>query len=248
VYVVQNAVAEMQQNLRGGMQFLEMDARNAGAGISASIVDNLNVPTLLLGGVTISMISGIGISDGGSTGSDNLYIIYLSGTPTHLSDSMPSVSAEIKVVDPAGFQEGMIAIIFDSSCANVFQVTEIQESNHLQHNPEGIFGMENRFLQAFGEKPRFRSSTVPGISSIRPRTRFTEADADHTVDNVLSPKSADDIEDLQVVVLDDMTERTVPTTPLPRAKLRIPAARTGAADREVERRAADLVQPRRCRG
>lgn len=242
-YLVQNAIAEMQQNLRGGMQFLELDARNAGAGIPPAAA--LKVPTLLLGGGTISMVSGLGISDGGTNGTDNLYIISLSGTPTHLSDTMPSVSAEIKVVDPTGFQEGMIAIIFDSTCADVFQVTEIQESNHLQHNPEGIFGMQNKdFCKPYGE-----GSTVSLINysgySIDATTDPAHPRLMRAVpkDNVLTPEIvADDIEDLQIqLVLDDNSEPDVSVmdnatlaATLPRVrKLRIYlAARASAPDPE----------------
>jgi Tfp pilus assembly protein PilW len=66
-YVVQNAVAEMQQNLRGGMQFLEMDARNAGRLPRRSPES----PSLLLGAGRSRWFP-LGISDGGTTGSDNM--------------------------------------------------------------------------------------------------------------------------------------------------------------------------------
>jgi len=236
-YVVQNAVAEMQQNLRGGMQFLEMDARNAGYGLPPAVA--LKIPTLLLGGGTISMISGLGISDGGTTGSDNLYIIYLSSTATQIADSMPNVSAEIKVVDPAGFQVGLIAIIFDSTNADVFQVTQVQASNHIQHNPTGIFGMDNKdFSKAYGE-----GSTV-SLINYSGYYVDTTTDPSHPKlmrnvpgDNVLiSEIVADDIEDLQIrLVLDDGTERDgagIDNTTLARVRqLRIYlAARTSASD------------------
>lgn len=236
-YVVQNAVAEMQQNLRGGMQFLEMDARNAGYGLPPSVA--LKLPSLLLGGGTISMVSGLGISDGGAVGFDNLYIIYLSATATQIADSMPSVSAEIKAVDPTGFQVGMIAIIFDAANADVFQVTEVQNSNHIQHNPTGIFGMENKnFSKAYGE-----GSTVALINYSGYYIDMTTDPAHPKLmrnvpgDNVLvSEIVADDIEDLQIrLVLDDGTERDgdgIDNTTLARVRqLRIYlAARTGASD------------------
>jgi len=236
-YIVQNAVAEMQQNLRGGMQFLEMDARNAGYGLPPSVA--LKLPSLLLGGGTISMISGLGISDGGAAGFDNLYIIYLSATATQIADSMPSVSAEIKVVDPTGFQVGMIAIIFDAANADVFQVTEIQNSNHIQHNPTGIFGMENKnFSKAYGE-----GSTVALINYSGYYIDMTTDPAHPKLmrnvpgDNVLvSEIVADDIEDLQIrLVLDDGTERNgdgIDNATLARVRqLRVYlAARTGASD------------------
>lgn len=236
-YVVQNTVAEMQQNLRGGMQFLEMDARNAGYGLSPSVA--LKLPSLLLGGGTISIVSGLGISDSGAAGFDNLYIISLSATATQIADSMPNVSAEIKVVDPVGFQVGMIAIIFDSTNADVFQVTQVQASNHIQHNPTGIFGADNKdFSKAYGE-----GSTVALINYsgyyIDTTTDPAHPKLMRTVpgDNVLTSEIvADDIEDLQIrLVLDDGTERDgngIDNTTLARVRqLRIYlAARTSASD------------------
>lgn len=236
-YVVQNTVAEMQQNLRGGMQFLEMDARNAGYGLPPSAA--LKIPSMLLGGGTISMVSGLGIADGDTTGFDNLYLISLSATATQLSDSMPSVSSEIKVVDPTGFQVGMIAIIFDSTNADVFQVTEIQDSNHIQHNPAGTFGMENKnFSKAYGEGSSVALINYSGYYV------DTTTDPAHPKlmrhvpgDNVLlSEIVADDIEDLQIrLVLQDGTERNgdgIDNTTLALVRqLRIYlAARTGASD------------------
>lgn len=236
-YVVQNTVAEMQQNLRGGMQFLEMDARNAGYGLPPSVA--LKLPSLLLGGGTISMVSGLGISDSGAAGFDNLYIISLSATATQIADSMPNVSAEIKVVDPVGFQVGMIAIIFDSTNADVFQVTQIQASNHIQHNPTGIFGADNKdFSKAYGE-----GSTVALINYsgyyVDTTTDPAHPKLMRTIpgDNVLTSEIvADDIEDLQIrLVLDDGTERDgngIDNTTLARVRqLRIYlAARTSASD------------------
>lgn len=236
-YVVQNTVAEMQQNLRGGMQFLEMDARNAGYGLPPSVA--LKLPSLLLGGGTISMVSGLGISDSGAAGFDNLYIISLAPTATQIADSMPNVSAEIKVVDPVGFQVGMVAIIFDSTNADVFQVTQVQASNHIQHNPTGIFGMDNKdFSKAYGE-----GSTVALINYsgyyVDTTTDPAHPKLMRTIpgDNVLTSEIvADDIEDLQIrLVLDDGTERDgngIDNTTLARVRqLRIYlAARTSASD------------------
>lgn len=234
-YVIQNSVAEMQQNLRGGMQFLEMDARNAGYGLPPAVA--LKLPSLLLGGGTISMVSGLGISDGGTTGSDNLYLIYLSATATQISDSMPNTSSEMKVVDPAGFQVGTVAVIFDSTNADVFQVTEVQNSNHIQHNPTGIFGMDNKdFSKAYGE-----GSTVALINYAGYYVDTTTDPAHPKLmrnvpgDNTMTSEIvADDIEDLQIrLVLSDGTEQDGAdntTLPLVR-KLRIyMAARAGASD------------------
>lgn len=208
-YLVQNAVAEMQQNLRGGMEYLEIDARNAGYGLPPAVA--VKVPALLLGGGTISMVSGLGIGDGGASGSDNLYLISLSPTATQVADSMPSTSSEIKAVDPAGFQVNMIAIVFDSTNADVFQITEIQNSNHIQHNPAGIFGMANKdFSKAYGEGSTIAVINYSGYfidsttDPAHPRLMVNKV-----IDNTMTPQIvADDIEDLQIrLVLDDRTER-----------------------------------------
>jgi prepilin-type N-terminal cleavage/methylation domain-containing protein len=195
-YLAQNAVAEMQQNVRGAMNYVEMDLRNAGFGIPAQVT--MVLPALLIGGGSVSMVSGLGFSDGGATGSDNVYIIYLSATATSLASSMPNTSAELKVVDVTGWVEGDIAIVFDSASADVFQVTQVQASNMLQHNPQGLFGKD--LSKAYGE-----GSTVAKIKYAGYFLDVSNPAHPTLVKNVLSGVGtlvpqivADDIEDMQV--------------------------------------------------
>jgi hypothetical protein len=145
----------------------------------------------------------------------------------------------MKVVDPAGFQVGMVAIIFDSTNADVFQVTQIQNSNHIQHNPTGIFGMQNKdFSKAYGEGSTVALINYSGYyidmttDPVHPKLM-----RDVPGDNVLvSEVVADEIEDLQIrLVLDDGSERDgngIDNATLARVRqLRIYlAARTSVAD------------------
>ncbi|HEU5359790.1 MAG TPA: PilW family protein [Candidatus Deferrimicrobiaceae bacterium] len=205
-YLAQNAVAEMQQNVRGAVQFFEMDARNAGFGIPSHVLYKL--PALLVGGTgSIVMVSGLGVLDGGASGTDNVYTIYLSATATELAASMPQPSSELKVVDAGGWQAGDIAIIFDDTTADVFQVTAVQASNHLQHNPQGLFS--GSFSKAYGE-----GSTVAKISyagyyidtSDPAHPTLTRNILDNT-GNFVPQIVADDIEDFQVrLVLENGSE------------------------------------------
>ena len=206
-YIVQNAVAEMQGNVRGAMQFVDMQARNAGAGIPPAV--SMAVPSLLFNGVTISMVSGFGVADGGAEGTDNLYIISLTSVATTIAASMPSTSAELKVVDPTGFTEGAIAIIYDDTTADIFQITKIQSSDHIQHNPQSIFGDENKdFQKPYAEGSHVALVSYSGFYVDRTDPAHPALVKDMVIDNVLGPHIvADDIEDFQVrLVLSDGSE------------------------------------------
>ena len=55
---------------------------------------------------------------------------------TELADDMPQPSSELKCVESSEFVDGDWCIIFDKTGAwDIFTVTNVQESNHLQHNP-----------------------------------------------------------------------------------------------------------------
>jgi len=195
-YLAQNAVAEMQQNVRGAMNYVEIDLRNAGFGIPPQVT--MVLPALLIGGGSVSMVSGLGFSDGGATGSDNVYIIYLSATATTLASSMPNTSAELKVVDVTGWVEGDVAIVFDSASADVFQVTQVQASNMLQHNPQGLFGKD--LSKAYGEgstvaKIKYAGYFLDGSNPAHPTLVKNVLSGVGTLDPQIV---ADDIEDMQV--------------------------------------------------
>jgi prepilin-type N-terminal cleavage/methylation domain-containing protein len=79
-YVVQEEVAEMQQNLRVAKMFLERDVRMAGAGI-------MDVGDLIVGGTTFSKPEILTFTNGGTDDPDALKICYATDSSFGSSDS-----------------------------------------------------------------------------------------------------------------------------------------------------------------
>jgi len=111
------------------------------------------------------------------------------------------------VVDPAGFQVGLIAIIFDSTNADVFQVTEVQPRITSSITQRDIRHGQQEFQQAYGEGSTVSLINYSGYYGRRNGGPVPpQVDAENVPgDNVLiSEIVADDIEDLQIrLVLDD---------------------------------------------
>lgn len=145
-YLTQNAVAQMQQAVRGGMVYIESDLRNA-AGIPSKFA--CNIPSSLFGGSPpATLVSGLGLVDGGLSGSDNIYVIsYLAGSTTLQKSPGKSVtvSSELDVTDVTEWNIGDFGIIYNENNCDLFFVTNVQTSpTMLQHNPAGsIFGNNN---------------------------------------------------------------------------------------------------------
>ncbi len=220
-YLAQNAVAEMQQNVRGAMNYVELDLRNAGGGIPPAVA--YHIPVLFFGGSTVSVVSGVGFDDGGAGGWDNVYMISVRGIPTHIVDDMPNTSSELKVADPSGWVAGDIAIIFDDTDADVFQITAVQSSNHLQHNPQGVFGKD--LSKAYGEGAKVAKLQYAGYFldfSDPAHPTLMKNFLDNTGTNI-PQVVADDIEDMQVrLVMEDGSEHDgdwFPLQPDPVAEL-----------------------------
>lgn len=205
-YLAQNAVAEMQQNVRGAMNYMELDLRNAGGGIPPVVA--YHIPALFFGGTTVSMVSGVGFADGGAGGSDNVYMISVKGIPAYISADMPNTSAELKLDDVSGWVQGDIAIIFDDTDVDVFQVTAVQSSSQmLQHNPQGVFGKD--LSKAYGEGSKVAKLQYAGYFldfSDPAHPTLMKNFLDNTGTNV-PQVVADDIEDMQVrLVMEDGSE------------------------------------------
>lgn len=210
-YIVQNAVAEMQGNVRGAMQFLDMEARNAGGGLPSSIP--LSVPSLLFNGATISMVAGLGVADDGTNaGSDNLYIISLTNVATTITSDMPQSSEELKVLDASGFigTEGQLAIIYNDQYADVFQISLAQLSpDHLQHRGGSLYPYNSEKLQhdyAEGAHVALISFSAFYIDWTDPAHPALVKNM--VINGVLTPQIiADDIEDFQIrLILSDLSE------------------------------------------
>ncbi len=79
-YIVQNAVARMQENVRGGMLYMEDDLRNAASVPSLT----LNLPPELFGGTApVSLVAGLGVTDGGPNGPDGIFVVSLHARADH---------------------------------------------------------------------------------------------------------------------------------------------------------------------
>ena len=210
-YVTQNAVAQMQQSVRGGLAFMESDLRNA-ASISAP---NITVPPQLFGGsVPVSLISGMGVSDGGANGSDNLYLISFTGVNTTLQKAAGNSvmnQADTDVDDVAGWAPGDMGIIFDSNNADIFFTTGVQTSpTKINHNAAGSIFSDNKFSHDYDSGTRIArirysgysiDSSVPAHPTLV-RWSFNAAGA------LVSEVVAEDVEDMQVLlgVYDNVTQ------------------------------------------
>jgi prepilin-type N-terminal cleavage/methylation domain-containing protein len=203
-YVVQNGVAQMQENVRGGMLYIEDELRNA-----ASIPSlNLSLPPALFGGsVPISLVSGLGVADGGVGGPDGIFIISLqSGQTTLASNSGESVpvQADTDVASLEGWEAGDLAIVYDGTNASFVFVTGVQDSptrfNH--HSIAGsIFG-QNKLNYDYGvgtsvARIRYSGYSIDNSTPAHPRLLRTYLDNNA---NFTSDIVADDIEDMQLLL------------------------------------------------
>jgi prepilin-type N-terminal cleavage/methylation domain-containing protein len=206
-YVVQNAVAQMQESVRGGMLYMEDDLRNA-----ASIPSlNLSLPPELFGGsVPVSLVSGLGVADGGANGPDGIFVVSLqSGQTTLASEAGVSVgvSDSLDVTSVEDWQVGDIALVYNDTIASFCFITGVQESpTRLTHNSgsssAGIFDdyNNNKLGTSYSagtsvSRIRYSGYSIDSSTPEHPRLIRTYLDntAHFTFDIV-----ADDIEDMQV--------------------------------------------------
>ena len=206
-YVVQNAVAQMQENVRGGMLYMEDDLHNAASIQSLS----LSLPPELFGGsVPVSLASGLGVADGDVDGPDGIFLVSLQSGQTTLASSAGvsvGVSDSLDVTSVEGWQAGDIALVYNGTAASFVFVTGVQESpTRLTHNSgsaaAGIFDeYNNNKLGATYDtgtsvaRIRYSKYSIDYSIPEHPRLIRTYLDnsAHFTFDIV-----ADDIEDMQV--------------------------------------------------
>lgn len=202
-FVTQNTVAQMQQSVRGGMAYMESDLRNAASVAST----NINVPAALFGGTApISLVSGLGVVDGGATGSDNLFLISFTGVNTTLQKAAGNSvlnQSDTDVDDVTGWVPGDMGIIFDSTNADVFFVTGVQISpTKVTHNPAGSIFSVNKFSHDYAAGTRIARIRYSGYS-IDSSTPAHPALVRWSLDNTgtrVSDVVAEDIEDMQILL------------------------------------------------
>ncbi len=212
-YIVQNAVAQMQENVRGGMLYMEDELRNMATSQARNLT--LTLPASLFGlPGNIAVKSGLGVADGGSSGPDSIFLLTLQSGQTALTsnsgESVP-VQADTDVESVEGWQAGDIVIVYNNNNASIVMVTGVQESpTRFNHHPldNTIFGT-NKLGYDYGvgtsvSRIRFSGYSIDSTTPGHPRLVRSY------FDNNGLPASdivADDIEDMQVLagVLDPMT-------------------------------------------
>jgi type IV pilus assembly protein PilW len=138
-FTIQNRVAEMQQNLRQGAEYMMRDIRMSGYGVPP-LPDNVTIPNnVVAAGVT--SIRGIYALDN-TTGPDQLFVFYqydmdTSQPPAWLSSAMATASTAISVDNVFGFENGDLILVSSGTTADLFRVTGAPAAPVLPHDTSG---------------------------------------------------------------------------------------------------------------
>ena len=155
-YNEQDRQAKMQEGARFALNFLTYDLRHAGyfgclddvnsqtvnstVNASASLFLNALIPIEGVENATGNWYpSGNTTLPAGIKSNTDAIVLRMSSPtdPVSITDPMPNTSAELKVSSITGINDGDILMISDCSSADVFQVTAVQTSLHIQHNAGG---------------------------------------------------------------------------------------------------------------
>ena len=190
-YLIQDQVAEMQQNLRAAMLMTSRDVRMAGF-LSGDYVNSIET-----------------FNNYNDNGPDRVDLIYADAdVTTSISDPMPSPSAIFKVDSTTGFLPGDLIIITDGTSGTLMQITHVNSSaSTLQHNPSSAVnppGGHNTFPPGgYGKgskiyKLKYVSYDADSTDPDHPTMR---EDPDGPLGGGSYQPLADNIEDLQVVII-----------------------------------------------
>jgi type IV pilus assembly protein PilW len=214
-FTVQNRVVEMQQNLRQAAEYMTRDIRVAGYGIP----DNVTIPNNLVATGVVTMRS-IYARDGGTTGPDEIYVMYLydmdlSQPPTSITGTVPLSTTPFPVLSITGFVPGELVLLTNGVRADLFQVDNGAVANPIAHT-QGNYNLAGNH------------GSFPGAGydngSVLSKARFVRFFIDNTTDpahptlmvdrmtgEAAQPLS-DDIEDMQLTYgLDTGTDGIVDT-------------------------------------
>ncbi len=182
-YLIQDQVAEMQQNLRAAMDIIARDVRMAGFGFGGYVnsIETFN------------------------NNPDQIDLIYAdAGVTTSISASMPNPSAIFNVDSTSGFQEGDLIVITDGTSGTLLTITKVLSvSSRLQHNPSATInppGGQNTFPPGgYGQgsiiyKLKYVSYKVDSTDPDHPTMRVALGGGGYQ-------PFAENIEDLQVVII-----------------------------------------------
>jgi len=155
-YAEQDQMGRLQENARFALDMLTRDIRMAGYVGCSNDITQVNNTVNGQGNAAnlIDMTNPVEGSEGGANwqpssstsfvasiiSGDGITVRYLSPSNITIAENMPSVSAELKVTGVAGFFENEIAVLTDCQSADIFQITQVQNTggdDKLQHNPGG---------------------------------------------------------------------------------------------------------------
>lgn len=198
-FVTQNTVAQMQQSVRGGMQFMEEELRNA---VNIPSI-NIAVPATLFGGSPLPAVltDGMKVTDGGTNGSDDLYVISRTGLDNILANAAVATDTVTVVDNTTPWMPGDVGVVYAAAYADIFTVTAFQPAtSQLTHS---AFTYSYSAGTRIG---RLRYSEYSINNSIPDHPALIRRYVDNT-GTLVSDVVADDIEDLQVRlgVLDNVT-------------------------------------------
>ena len=189
-FVTQNAVAQMQQSVRGGMVFMEEELRNA-ANIPST---NIAVPAALFGGAPMPAVltDGMKVTDGGTNGSDNLFVISKTGLDTVLAIDAVATETGTAVDNTTPWASGDVGVVYDAANADIFTVTAFQPSTGQLTHSAFTYGYLAGTRIA---RLRYSEYSINYGNPARPALMRRYPDSTGTL---VSDVVADDIEDLQV--------------------------------------------------
>lgn len=136
-FAVQGDRAEVRKNLLHGIDVLEKEVRNGGGGLSPRTM--VRVPVAGADGFHLLLVSGLGVSDGGSGGPDSLAVARVLLPPVRLTRGMETASSALTVGAGIRWNPGTLAMISDGTDAEIFRVTRVDGGTILRHEGGGIF-------------------------------------------------------------------------------------------------------------
>lgn len=152
-YSEQDRQAKMQENARFALNFLSYDLRLAGYYGCLDDVDAQSVNSIVNPGSlflnALYPVEGIDNASGtwypsndtatvpsGMMANTDAIVLRMASPldAVNLAEPMPNTSAELKLDSVAGLDDGDVVMLSDCSSADVFQITAVQSSLHIQHN------------------------------------------------------------------------------------------------------------------
>ena len=208
-YTNQSRVAEMQQNLRLGIEYLARDIRMAGYGIPAAVTLPTSNPTGVIlpsGTTTIRALFPVD----NTARPDSVYILYLydidaNQPATRLNAAMGSTATSISVDNVYGFDNGTLILVKSTTAADLFQLTGPGSGNTLPHDAAGYNASGAHATWPTGGYPVIADNSVKNVAKARFIRYYIDNTTDPSHPTLMVDRMtgqppqpvADDIEDMQ---------------------------------------------------